>query len=96
MLSKNFLEDKRANQKNLFEKDPNEKDQKRTDGRSQNFDELMQSLKEQLMELDFVQEIETSEAYQEFYIEENLEEEYEMNSQSSPDFTQRKDKLSIG
>lgn len=24
MLSKNFLEDKRTNQKNLFEKDPNE------------------------------------------------------------------------
>jgi len=34
LLSKNFLEDKRANQKNLFEKDVNERDAKVSDGRS--------------------------------------------------------------
>jgi hypothetical protein len=37
----------------------------------------MQSLKEQLMEMDFVQEIEKSEAFNDYYIEEDNE--YEGN-----------------
>jgi len=47
------------------------------------------------MEMDFVQEVDKSEAFQDYYIEEN--DEYEMNSQQSPDFVHsRKEKLSLG
>jgi hypothetical protein len=47
MLSKNFLEDKRTNQKNLFEKDPNE-NSKLHDHQTLNYEELITNLKEQL------------------------------------------------
>ena len=47
MLSKNFLEDKRTNQKNLFEKElAVEAKQSGNSGRSLNMDDLMASLKD--------------------------------------------------
>lgn len=69
VLSKNFLEDKRTNQKNLFEKDPNEQVQAK-DGRSANIEELLESLTEQFIEIDFAQEVLKAEAYEEYYLEE--------------------------
>lgn len=68
MLSKNFLEDKRTNQKNLFEKDPLDGNSM-TEGKALNLEELIQSLKEQLASLDFVKEMEKAEAYEDYYFE---------------------------
>jgi hypothetical protein len=78
MLSKNFLEDKRTNQKNLFEKDPFDGNSL-TDGKALNFEELLQSLKEQLASLDFVKEMEKAEAYEDYYFEGD-------GDQESPEF----------
>lgn len=78
MLSKNFLEDKRTNQKNLFEKDPLDGNSM-TDGKVLNLEELLQSLKEQLASLDFVKEIEKAEAYEDYYFEAD-------GDQESPEF----------
>ncbi len=72
MLSKNFLEDKRTNQKNLFEKDPNE-NSKIHDHQTLNYEELITNLKEQLDQFDFIAEHERAqeenEAYEEYYLE---------------------------
>lgn len=60
MLSKNFLEEKKTNQKNMFDKDFIE-NSKVQDGKASNFEDLIQSLKEQLDAVDF-----TEDEYQEF------------------------------
>ena len=70
VLSKNFLEDKRTNQKNLFEKDPSESVHVKN-GRSANIEELMESLTEQFKETDFVDEVQKAEAYEEYYVEDH-------------------------
>jgi hypothetical protein len=55
MLSKNFLEDKKTNQKNLFDKEYTENSRVK-DGRALNFEDLIQSLKDQLDDVDFLDE----------------------------------------
>ncbi len=66
MLSKNFLEEKKTNQKSLFDKDYMESS-KAKDGRSGNFEDLLESLTEQLDGIDF-----TEDEYQEFsYIDQD-------------------------
>lgn len=76
MLSKNFLEDKRTNQKNLFERDPHDMS-KASDGRALNCEELIESLKQQLAELDFPGEVENAERYEVYYQEEGEDDEFE-------------------
>lgn len=50
---------------------------------------MMESLKQQLMDMDFVQEIEKAEAYQTYYIEDEDEENSMEQSQQSPDFMKK-------
>ena len=55
MLSKNFLEDKKTNQKNLFDREATGESSRVRDGRSNNIEEMLQSLKEQLDDVDFTE-----------------------------------------
>lgn len=68
MVNKNFMEEKKSNQKKVFIQD-NPDDTNVKEGRSANFEELMKSLKEQLDDIDFIDVDEISE------IVEDLDEE---------------------
>jgi len=63
MVNKNFMEEKKSNQKKVFVQD-NPDDTNVKEGRSANFEELMNSLKEQLNDIDFLDN-ETSEIVEE-------------------------------
>lgn len=54
MVSKNFIEEKKTNQKKVFVQDQTE-DHKSRDGRSSNFEDLMNSLQDQLVGIDFLE-----------------------------------------
>eukprot|EP00347_Sterkiella_histriomuscorum_P021075 403335355 len=55
MMSKNFIEEKKTNQKNMFDKDYIESS-KTKEQKSSNFEDLIQSLKDQLSQIDFTED----------------------------------------
>jgi hypothetical protein len=76
MLSKNFLEDKKTNQKNLFDREMLADNSKlNNDGRARNFEEMMEDLRAQLDEMDFIEEYQRAQEEndhmygEEYYIE---------------------------